>query len=43
MPDSPILPSDWRRDLRRKLAWAFIAKLAALGLLWFFFFRGSYS
>jgi hypothetical protein len=43
MPDSSISNDDWRRDLRRKLLWAFIAKMAGLGLLWFFFFRGSHS
>jgi hypothetical protein len=34
---------DWRRDLRVKLAWAFVVKLALLALLWFLFFRGSPS
>jgi hypothetical protein len=29
----------WKRDLRGKIAWALIAKLAALFLLWFLFFR----
>jgi hypothetical protein len=37
-----ILPEDWRRDLRNKLAWAFAAKVAVLFLLWFLFFRGSH-
>jgi hypothetical protein len=31
---------DWRRELRAKIAWALIAKLFALTLLWFLFFRG---
>jgi hypothetical protein len=33
----------WQRDLRRKIAWALVAKLTALVLLWFFFFRGDHS
>jgi hypothetical protein len=33
---------DWRRDLRRKIAWVVAAKLAALSLLWLWF-RGGYS
>jgi hypothetical protein len=35
------LNGDWRRDLRVKLTWAVVAKLAALTLLWLLFFRGS--
>jgi hypothetical protein len=31
----------WRRDLKVKIAWAFTAKLLALTLLWFLFFRGT--
>jgi hypothetical protein len=34
---------DWRRDLRVKLVWAFVVKLALLALLWFVCFRGSPS
>jgi type VI protein secretion system component VasF len=34
---------DWRRDLRRNIVWVVAAKLAALILLWFCFFRGGYS
>jgi hypothetical protein len=33
----------WRRDLKVKLAWAFAAKLLALTVLWFLFFRGNGS
>ncbi len=32
---------DWHRDLRHKLAWALIAKLPALALLWASFFQGT--
>jgi hypothetical protein len=32
---------DWRRELRAKIAWALVAKLFALTLLWFLFFRGN--
>jgi hypothetical protein len=28
-----------RRDLKIKLAWAFLAKLLSLALLWYLFFR----
>jgi hypothetical protein len=28
-----------RRDLKIKLAWAFLAKLLSLTLLWYLFFR----
>ncbi len=31
----------FRRDLKYKIAWAVAAKLLALALLWFLFFRGS--
>jgi type VI protein secretion system component VasF len=34
---------DWRRDLRRNIAWVVAAKLAALMLLWFCCFRGGQS
>ena len=34
---------DWRRDLRRKIVWAVAAKLTALWLLWFCFFRVGHS
>jgi type VI protein secretion system component VasF len=34
---------DWRRSLRRKVAWAVAAKLAALMVLWFCFFRGGHT
>jgi hypothetical protein len=43
MTENSTSSSDWRRDLRGKIAWAIAAKLAALILLWFFFFRGSGS
>jgi hypothetical protein len=31
----------WRRDLKVKIAWAFVAKLLGLAVLWFLFFRGT--
>jgi hypothetical protein len=43
MSADSISSQDWQRDLRRKIAWALAAKLAALALLWFFFFRGDNS
>jgi hypothetical protein len=43
MSEDSISPHDWQRDLRRKIGWALAAKLAALVLLWFFFFRGDHS
>jgi hypothetical protein len=43
MSEDSILSRDWQRDLRGKIAWALAAKLAALVLLWFFFFRGGHS
>jgi len=33
--------ANWRRDLRLKVALALVAKLAALWLLWYLFFRGA--
>jgi hypothetical protein len=33
----------WRRDLRRKVVLALVAKLAGLFALWYFFFRGPPS
>jgi hypothetical protein len=36
------LPQDWRRDLRRKIAWTLVAKLFALLLLWAIFFRSGH-
>jgi hypothetical protein len=30
----------WRRDLGAKIAWALVAKVLALVLLWLLFFRG---
>jgi hypothetical protein len=36
------LRDEWRRDLRAKVAWALLAKLLALTLLWFLFFRGNH-
>jgi len=32
---------DWRRELRARIVWTLIAKLFALTLLWFLFFRGN--
>jgi hypothetical protein len=32
-----------RRDLKVKIAWAFAAKILALTLLWFLFFRSNGS
>src|ERR1700683_4235744 len=34
---------DWRRSLRTRISWALVAKLLALTLLWFLFFRGDHS
>ncbi len=34
---------DWRRDLKAKIAWALVAKLLGLMLLWWLFFRGHGS
>jgi hypothetical protein len=42
VPEPTISPEDWRRDLRSKLAFAFAAKVAALFLLWFLFFRDGH-
>jgi hypothetical protein len=33
------MPDDWRRSLRAQITWALAAKLLALTLLWFLFFR----
>jgi hypothetical protein len=41
--DTRDQPDVWRRDLRIKITWALAAKLLALLLLWFLFFRGSGS
>jgi hypothetical protein len=30
----------WRRDLGTKIAWALVAKVLALAVLWLLFFRG---
>jgi hypothetical protein len=43
MSEDSTAPPDWRRDLRHRIAWAVAIKLAALLLLWLFFFRGSHS
>jgi hypothetical protein len=43
MLDPQNLRGDWRRDLRAKITWALAAKLLALMLLWFLFFRGDRS
>ncbi len=40
MIEHPDILDDWRRRLRAQIAWALAAKLLALTLLWFFFFRG---
>jgi hypothetical protein len=34
---------DWRRSLRLRIGWALVAKLIALTLLWYLFFRGNHS
>ena len=39
--DTRNQPDVWRRDLRVKITWALAAKLLALLLLWFLFFRGG--
>lgn len=41
MEQNQHLGDTWRRDLKVKIAWAFVAKLVALTLLWFLFFRGN--
>jgi hypothetical protein len=43
MSEDSISSHAWQRDLRVKIAWALAAKLAALVMLWFFFFRGNHS
>lgn len=43
MHEHPAVPDDWRRRLRAQITWALAAKLLALALLWFFFFRGGHS
>jgi hypothetical protein len=40
---NPHLVSAWQRDLKIKIAWALAAKLLALAVLWFLFFRGHGS
>jgi hypothetical protein len=42
MLDQQHVGDDWRRDLRAKVIWTLIAKLLALALLWFLFFRGNH-
>ena len=46
MPEEPAraeaAAEDWRRDLRQRIAWALLAKLLALCLLWFCFFRRTH-
>jgi hypothetical protein len=39
MIEHPDTPDDWRRRLRAQIIWALAAKLVALILLWFLFFR----
>lgn len=34
--------TDWRRQIRRSIAWALLAKLAALAALWGLFFSGGH-
>jgi hypothetical protein len=41
MEENPHLGEAYRRDLKIKIAWALAAKLVALMLLWFLFFRGN--
>jgi hypothetical protein len=43
MIEHPDKSDDWRRRLRAQITWALAAKLLALTLLWFFFFRGGHS
>jgi hypothetical protein len=33
---------DWRHALKSQISWALLAKLLALSLLWFLFFRGGH-
>jgi hypothetical protein len=37
-PQDPV--AAWRRDLATKIAWAMVAKVLALTLMWLLFFRG---
>jgi hypothetical protein len=39
----PVRAADWRRRLRAQISWALTAKVLALTLLWFFFFRSRRS
>jgi hypothetical protein len=43
MIEHPDIPDNWRRRLRTQITWALAAKLLALTLLWFFFFRDGHS
>jgi hypothetical protein len=42
MIEHPDMSDDWRRRLRAQITWALAAKLLALTLLWFFFFRDGH-
>jgi hypothetical protein len=41
MEENPHPGEAYRQDLKVKIVWALVAKLLALTLLWFLFFRGS--
>jgi hypothetical protein len=43
MSERPEAHDDWRRNLRTKLAWALLAKILGLTLLWWLFFRGTHA
>lgn len=42
-PPTAQSPADWRRRMRRQLAWSLLAKLAALAALWWLFFSGAHQ
>lgn len=43
MLELPQVREDWRSRLRAQITWALAAKVLALALLWFFFFRRGRS
>jgi hypothetical protein len=43
MIEHPNTRGDWRGLLRAQIAWALAAKLLALTVLWYCFFRGGHS
>jgi hypothetical protein len=43
MPESPPSLKHWRRTLALRITGTLIAKLLALALLWFLFFRAGHA